>query len=355
MIAGGGTGGHVVPALAIGRALRDQHGADVRFIGTTRGIESRLVPEAGFHLELVRSGQLKNVSLATRLKTLADVPLGVLHCVQLMRSFKPQIVVGVGGYASGPAMVAALLLKLPTLVYEPNAIPGLTNRMVGKHVSAAAVNFAQTAHYFRNAEITGVPVRAEIFGIPARPTDAPPRLLVTAGSNGALIFNELMPKIAARLLSAVPGLTIVHQAGARRLEQTRVEFAASGADPARWQVEAFLTDMPTQYAAADLVLARSGSTVAELCAAGRASVLVPFPQAADDHQRRNAEVLANAGAAVMLLQRDATEEALLQVLTDLLLDAPRRTAMSERARSLAKPGALERIVAMLLRLSDQTR
>jgi UDP-N-acetylglucosamine--N-acetylmuramyl-(pentapeptide) pyrophosphoryl-undecaprenol N-acetylglucosamine transferase len=354
MIAGGGTGGHVVPALAIGRELRDKHSAEVRFIGTVRGIESRLVPEAGFALELVKSGQLKNVSLATRLKTLADVPLGVLHCVRLMRAFRPQVVVGVGGYASGPAMLAALLLRIPTLAYEPNAVPGLTNRLIGKRVSAAAVNFAQTASYFRNAVVTGVPVRAEIFALPPRPAGAAPRLLVTAGSNGALVFNEVMPQILLRLLAAVPGLTVVHQAGARRLEQTRVEFAASGADPARWVVEAFLNDMPAQYAAADVVLARSGSTVAELCAAGKASVLVPFPQAADDHQRRNAEVLAEAGAAVLLLQHEVTEQSLLTVLTALLTDAPRRTTMEAHARALAKPGALEKIAAMVLGLATES-
>jgi len=353
MIAGGGTGGHVVPALAIGRELRDKHGAEVRFVGTPRGIESRLVPEAGFRLELVRSGQLKNVSLITRLKTLSDVPLGVLHCLRLIREFRPQVVVGVGGYASGPAMIAAVLLRVPTLAYEPNAVPGLTNRLVGKHVSAAAVNFAQTSAYFRNAVVTGVPVRAEIFALPARAMDAAPRLLVTAGSNGALVFNETMPKIIAPLLAAVPGLTVVHQAGARRLEQTRAEFAASGADASRWSVEAFLTDMPTQYAAADLVLARAGSTVAELCAAGKPSLLVPFAAAADDHQRKNAEVLAEAGAAVMLLQKDCTPESLLRELVALLNDAPRRATMAERAKSLAKPGALERIAAMVLKLAGR--
>ena len=296
MIAGGGTGGHVVPALAIGRELRDKHGAEVVYVGTARGIESRMVPEAGFRLELVRSGQLKNVSLATRLKTAADVPLGVLHCVRLMREFKPQVVVGVGGYASGPAMLAAVLLRIPTLAYEPNAMPGMTNRWLGKWVSAAAVNFAQTTSYFRNAEATGVPVRPEIFELPTRAVGAAPRLLVTAGSNGALVFNETMPQIVARLLDEVPGLTIVHQSGVRRLEETRAEFAASGADPARWSVVAFLDDMPAQYAAADLVLARSGSTVAELAAAGKPSLLVPFAAAADDHQRKNAEVLVAAEA-----------------------------------------------------------
>jgi UDP-N-acetylglucosamine--N-acetylmuramyl-(pentapeptide) pyrophosphoryl-undecaprenol N-acetylglucosamine transferase len=291
--------------------------------------------------------------LATRLKTLADVPLGVLRCVELMRAFKPQVVVGVGGYASGPAMLAALLLRIPTLVYEPNAVPGLTNRLVGKRVSAAAVNFAQTVRWFKNAEVTGVPVRAEIFAIGARASGVAPRLLVTAGSNGALVFNETMPKIVARLLDAVPGLTVVHQAGTRRLEQTRAEFVASGADASRWRVEAFLTDMPEQYAAADVVLARSGSTVAELCAAGRPSVLVPFAAAADDHQRKNAEVLVEAGAAVMLLQKDVTEETLLEALVAQLTDAPRRAAMAERARSLAQPGALERIAGMVVGLAKK--
>ena len=219
VIAGGGTGGHVVPALAIGRELRDKHGAEVLFVGTARGLETKMVPEAGFRLELVRSGQLKNVSLATRLKTMADLPLGVLHCMRLLKEFRPQVVVGVGGYASGPAMIAAVLKGIPTLAYEPNAVPGMTNKLLGKRVSAAAVNFDATARFFRNAEVTGVPVRAEIFELPARPLGAAPRLLVTAGSNGALIFNETMPKIVGRLLAAVPGLTIVHQSGQRMLER----------------------------------------------------------------------------------------------------------------------------------------
>jgi len=340
-IAGGGTGGHVIPALAIARELRDKHNAEVRFIGTARGLETKLVPEAGFKLDLVRSGQLKNVSLATRLRTMMDLPLGVMECVRLLREFAPQVVVGVGGYASGPAMLAAILLRIPTLAYEPNAIPGMTNRWLGRWVNAAAVNFAQTATYFRNAEVTGVPVRAEIFALPQRPANAAPRLLITAGSNGALIFNETMPKIAARLLEAVPGLSIMHQSGARQLEATRTAYTASGADPARWSVEAFLVDM---------ALARSGSTVAELCAAGKPSLLVPFAAAADDHQRKNAEVLVQAGAAIMLLQRDVTPNALLERLQQLLLDPDRRAAMALRARSLARPEALERIAAMVLRL-----
>jgi UDP-N-acetylglucosamine--N-acetylmuramyl-(pentapeptide) pyrophosphoryl-undecaprenol N-acetylglucosamine transferase len=353
MIAGGGTGGHVIPALAIGRELRDAHGAEVLFVGTTRGIETRLVPEAGFPLELVRSGQLKNVSLRIRARTMTDVPVGVARCVSLLRAFRPDVVVGVGGYASGPAMIAAILLRIPTMAYEPNAVPGMTNRLVGKRVRAAAVNFGQTARYFRNAEVTGVPVRPEIFELPVRAVDAAPRLLVTAGSNGAQVFNEMMPLIVVQLLEEVHGLTIVHQAGPRRLEETREAYTKSGADPARWSVEGFLMDMPAQYASADVVLARSGSTVAELCAAGKPSLLVPFAAAADDHQRRNAEVLVEAGAAMMLLQRDVTPETLRIALVALLKDGPRRAVMAERARSLAKPGALQRIAEMVLRLAGR--
>jgi UDP-N-acetylglucosamine--N-acetylmuramyl-(pentapeptide) pyrophosphoryl-undecaprenol N-acetylglucosamine transferase len=324
----------------------------VLFIGTSRGLETKLVPQAGFALELVRSGQLKNVSLTTRLKTLGDLPLGIAHCIQLLRKFKPGVVVGVGGYASGPAMMAALLLRIPTLAYEPNAVPGMTNRITGRFVTAAAVNFAQTVPFFRNAEITGVPVRAEIFELPPRPADASPRLLVTAGSQGAQVFNDTMPKIAARLIRHVPGLTIVHQSGPRHLQATRLAFEQSGADASAWRVEAFLTDMPGEYAAADLVLARSGSTVAELCAAGKPSLLVPFPQAADDHQRRNAEVLSEAGAAEMLLQRDLTPESLETALADLLSDAPRRASMAAEARALGRPGALGRIAASVLGLAE---
>jgi UDP-N-acetylglucosamine--N-acetylmuramyl-(pentapeptide) pyrophosphoryl-undecaprenol N-acetylglucosamine transferase len=250
-------------------------------------------------------------------------------------------------------MLAAILKRVPTLAFEPNAMPGMTNRWLGRWVSAAAVNFAQTANYFRHARVTGVPVRAEIFALEPRPSGADPRLLVTAGSNGALVFNETLPKIVVRLLAAVPGLTIMHQAGTRRLEQTWAEFAASGADAARWRVEAFLDDMPAEFAAADLILCRSGAgTVAELCAAGKASVLVPLPTAADDHQRKNAEALAEAGAATMLLQKDLTEETLLTALVSLLNDGPGRAAMAAKARALARPDALKEIAGMVVGLTQ---
>ncbi len=248
-------------------------------------------------------------------------------------------------------MMAALLLRIPTLAYEPNAVPGMTNRWIGRRVNAAAVNFAGTTKYFRNAEVTGVPVRPEIFELAPRQPDAPPRLLVTAGSQGAKILNETLPAVAPDLLKYVDGLTIMHQAGPRHVESTKAAYHASGADPARWSVAAFLDDMPAEYAAADVVLARSGSTVAELCAAGKPSLLVPFAGAADDHQRHNAEVLVNAGAAEMLLQRDVNPASLFEALAGMFLNAEYRATMSANARALARPGALERIAAMVLALA----
>ncbi|HEY0795465.1 MAG TPA: glycosyltransferase, partial [Acidisarcina sp.] len=215
LIAGGGTGGHVIPGLAIADELRSNHGAEVRFVGTARGFETRLVPQAGYQLELIHVGQLKGVSLLTRARTLLDLPVGILRCLQILRAFKPHVVFGVGGYASGPGMMAALLKRIPTLAFEPNAVPGLANRLVGKWVSAAAVSFAPGKAYFRNAEVTGIPVRAEFFALPRKSPDSPPSLLIFGGSQGARALNVALPQIASRLLEAVPGLTILHQAGAR--------------------------------------------------------------------------------------------------------------------------------------------
>jgi UDP-N-acetylglucosamine--N-acetylmuramyl-(pentapeptide) pyrophosphoryl-undecaprenol N-acetylglucosamine transferase len=310
------------------------------------------VPKAGYRLELIQVGQLNNVSLATRLRTLVDLPAGLLQCVGLLRTFRPAVVIGVGGYASGPAMGATILMGIPTLAFEPNAVPGLANRLVGSRVKAAAVNFEPAARYFRNAHITGIPVRAEFFHLAPRPASAAPHLLVFGGSQGARVLNTVMPKIAAALLEQVPGLTILHQAGARHAETTLAAYQASGAAADRWQVEAFLDDMPKRFEAADLVLARSGaSTVAELAAAGKPAVLIPFPQAADDHQRRNAEVMAQAGAARVLLESDLTADQLLGTLSDLLTEPGKLRAMAENARGLAHPDAAERIAGMAMALA----
>ncbi len=353
MIAGGGTGGHVIPALAIAGALKSAYDAEVCFIGTARGMETRLVPQAGYALELIEVGQLNRVSLATKLKTIVALPRGILYCLGLLRRWRPEVVVGVGGYASGPAMLAALILRVPTLAFEPNAMPGMANRLIGKRISAAAVNFAPTQAYFRNAEVTGIPVRSEFFTLAPRPPQSAPRLLVMGGSQGARALNQKMPQIAKALLEAVPGLTILHQAGARHAETTQAAYAASGAPADRWRVQAFLEDLPSQFAASDLILARSGaSTVAELAASGKPSLLVPFPQAADDHQRKNAEVLVEGGAAVMLVEQDMTDARLLDALSGLLGNPGRLQEMSARARTFAYPQAAARIAEMVAGLAS---
>jgi UDP-N-acetylglucosamine--N-acetylmuramyl-(pentapeptide) pyrophosphoryl-undecaprenol N-acetylglucosamine transferase len=352
LIVGGGTGGHIMPALAIAGALKEKYQPELLFVGTSRGLESRLVPQAGYKLELIKIGQFNNVSLATRVRTIFDLPASVLHCRKLLQRFRPNVVISVGGYASGPGMIAAILSGVPTLAVEPNAFPGMANRMVGKRVSAAAVNFESALRYFRNAQVTGIPVRAEFFHLQPRPANVPPHLLVFGGSQGARAINRAMPQVIAKLLDVVPGLTVLHQAGARHAEETQAAYTASGADPARWQVRAFLDDMAKRFEAADLILSRSGaSTVAEEMAAGKPALLVPFPGAADDHQRKNAEAVAAAQAAEVLIEAEMTPDRLLQSLTSLLGDAERLRRMGRNARVLAHPDAAAQIAGMAMHIS----
>jgi UDP-N-acetylglucosamine--N-acetylmuramyl-(pentapeptide) pyrophosphoryl-undecaprenol N-acetylglucosamine transferase len=352
LIAGGGTGGHIIPALAVAHELVSRYGAEILFVGTPRGLEGRLVPAAGFQLQLIQVGPLKNVSLATRLRTLLDVPQSLFACRRIIREFKPHVVFGVGGYASGPGMAAALMLHVPTMVFEPNAMPGLANRLVGKRVQAAAVNFPAAAAYFRNAEVTGIPVRTDFFNLPPA-TGNNPHLLIFGGSQGARLFNTKMPAIAAALLDVVPGLTILHQSGLRSVDSTEAAYKASGADPARWKVSGFLDDMPARFAPAHLVMARSGaSTVAELAAAGKPSLLVPFAAAADDHQTRNAEEMVKVGAAMMLKEPEmADRERVLNTLVELLSSRERLAAMSAAALTQAHPEAAEQITRRLVSLA----
>jgi UDP-N-acetylglucosamine--N-acetylmuramyl-(pentapeptide) pyrophosphoryl-undecaprenol N-acetylglucosamine transferase len=247
-------------------------------------------------------------------------------------------------------MAAAIWARVPTMAFEPNAMPGLANRLVGKRVQAAAVNFPSAARWFRNAEVTGIPVRQEFFALTA-PTA--PHLLIFGGSQGARIFNEHLPRIIQALLDAVPKLTVLHQSGSRHFEQTQAAYAASGADPNRWQVLPFIDDMPGSFAQATLVMARSGaSTVAELAAAAKPALLVPFAAAADDHQRRNAEEMVKAGAALMLVEQDLDIPGkLLTALIGLLKSQEGLAAMAVAARTQAHPDAAQRIAGRLVALA----
>ncbi len=350
IIAGGGTGGHVIPALAIAQQLKKQFAAEVLFIGTARGIETRLVPQAGFPLELIQVGALKNVSLMTRVKTMFDLPRAIGASSRMLSEFDPDVVIGVGGYASGPAMVAALRRRLPTLAFEPNVVPGFANRMIARWVSAAAVHFEETCQYFPHCKVTGVPVREAFFDISAKNGGAP-TLLVFGGSQGARAINHAMTttESLAGLRAKIPGIQIIHQTGQRDYDHVLAAYQRSGISA---EVYKFIDDMPGTFGRVDLLVCRSGaSTVGEITAAGRPAIFVPFPAAADDHQNVNARALERAGAAVVVEESNLGAAYLVDTIAALIGDAVRLRSMSAAAKSLAHPKAVEEIAEMVVQLA----
>jgi UDP-N-acetylglucosamine--N-acetylmuramyl-(pentapeptide) pyrophosphoryl-undecaprenol N-acetylglucosamine transferase len=359
ILAGGGTGGHVIPALAIANELRKSYDADVLFIGTARGIENRLVPAAGFPLQLVRVGALKNVSLLTRAKTAFDLPRALWDAGRMLNQFAPDVVIGVGGYASGPAMLAAVVKHIPTLAFEPNVVPGFANHLVARFVSTAAVHFEETAKYFRHGEVTGVPVRQAFFGISPK-RGGTPTLLVFGGSQGAHAINVAMFRCLRVLAREAPGIHILHQTGERDYNDALVAYQSlkntTGAPALTFEVFKFIDDMPAAFARADLLVCRSGaSTVAEITAAGKPAIFVPFPRAADDHQRINAEALARHGAAVVVEESKLEGVWLAETIAALLGDSPRLQKMGRAARELAHPNAARDIAAMAARLAGMEK
>lgn len=352
IVAGGGTGGHVIPGLAIAQELKKYYGAEVLFIGTARGIENRLVPAAGFPLRLVKVGALKNVSVATRARTFMDLPRAVWDSGRILADFHPDVVIGVGGYASGPAMAAAILRRIPTLAFEPNVVPGFANRLVARYVSAAAVHFTETLRYFRRCQVTGVPVREAFFAAVDGEAHSTRTLMVFGGSQGAHAINVALLGAAAMLRESVPDLCIIHQTGERDYNDALAAYAKLDNGDGKFEVFRFIDDMPALFARADLLLCRSGaSTVAETAAAGKPAIFVPFPRAADDHQKRNAEAFEKAGAAVMLEESKLTPETLVETVTTLLRDPMRLDKMNIAARSLAHSNAARDIAGMAAQLA----
>ena len=345
----------MIPALAIARELKAKFGAEVLFVGTDRGIENRLVPAAGFGLMRVKIGALKNVSMLTRMRTLFDLPRAILQARKIIAVFKPDVVVGVGGYASGPAMAAAILERIPTLAFEPNYVPGFANKMVGKRVSAAAVHFEQTQKYFRNPQVVGVPVRLEFFEISPKagmagrdPVADPPTLLVFGGSQGARAINQAITAAIPEVQRQIPGAMVIHQTGERDYNEVAAAYKNAGVTA---EVSAFIDNMPQAFSRADLLVCRSGaSTVAEIAAAGKPAIFIPLPTAADDHQRRNAEAIAAGGAAVLIPQAELTPQVLAQKIVELLGDRNRLQAMSEKARALSHHDAAGRVARMVAEL-----
>ena len=345
MIAGGGTGGHVFPALAVAAELRRRRN-EVVFVGVEQGIETKVVPAAGLTLRTLPGAGFKGVSAAGKLRSLSLLPWSLWGSVQLLREFRPAVVFGVGGYASGPATLAAALGGWPTVLFEPNAAPGLTNRLLAPLVTRAAVTYEETAYRFGvKAVRTGSPVREEFLRVPAKEHAPPFTLLIFGGSRGALAVNQAVVDALDPLLASRVPLRFVHQTGERDYDAVRTAYARREICA---EVLPFITDMAARFAAADLVICRAGaSTVAELAAAGRAAILVPFPQATDQHQLRNAEAMVRAGAARLLEQSVLTGARLVAEVLELLAHPERLGQMEAAAKRLAVPDAAARIADLI--------
>lgn len=347
MMAGGGTGGHVFPALAVAAALRRRNAeCQIVFVGTERGLEYRVVPRAGYPLRTLPVRGMKGLGLLGKLRGLFSLPKSLWMSRMYMNDFKPNVVFGTGGYASGPAVLQGVFARRPTVIFEPNAEPGLTNRMLGPLVTRVAVNFDETAKRFGSRAVrTGSPVRGEFAQVKAWKWKEPFSILVFGGSRGALELNRAVLSALESLKKSGLPLRIVHQTGEQDYDrvQTVYKEAQFGAE-----VFDFIDEMANAFDAAHLVICRSGaSTVAELAAAGRPSILVPFPFATDNHQLRNAEAMVRAGAARLVEQSEASGERLAAEILGLLSRPEELEEMAAAARDIAVPDAADRIAELL--------
>lgn len=372
LIAGGGTGGHLFPGVALAEELRARApDAQIRFAGTARGIEARVLPQLGWELDLIEVSGLKTVGAMGALRGLARLPRALWQARRIVRSFAPDAVIGVGGYASGPVVLMAKLAGIPTAICEQNSIPGLTNKILGHLARAVFVSFEGTRRFFKPDKtiVSGNPVRRELVrrlldaraavtvpaaatgavpppAHPARPAEQDPagvrvHVLVSGGSLGAVAVNELAAGALIGLAKTVP-LAIVHQTGDKGLDATVKRYAAAGVAA---DCQAFIKDMASAYQHTDLIIGRAGATtVAELAITGKPAVFIPYPFAADNHQEINAREMAEAGAALMFKQSELTAETLAEALRPLLTDAARRAEMGARMKALARPAAAATII-----------
>ncbi len=352
VIAGGGTGGHLFPGLAIAREiLARRPDATVTFAGTARGIEARAVPAAGFTLDTIRSLGLKGKSPAALARGLATLPLSAVDAARVIARRRPHVVIGVGGYSSGPIAVAAWLRRVPVLLHEQNAQPGLTNRLVARLARAIALTYDQTSARFGDRSfVSGNPVRPQFLHVGPEPAGAR-KVLIFGGSQGAHAINMAVVEAASQLAAAAVPPQITHQTGQHDLAVVRDALARAGLAA---RVEPFLDRMDEEMSAANVIVCRAGSTtLAEIAAVGRAAILVPLPTATDDHQRRNAEALSSTGAAELLEQRDLTGATLATRILALLDDEPRRAQLSAAVKRFARPDAAKVIVDRVLDIAQQ--
>jgi UDP-N-acetylglucosamine--N-acetylmuramyl-(pentapeptide) pyrophosphoryl-undecaprenol N-acetylglucosamine transferase len=359
VIAGGGTGGHLYPGIAVARELLARlPDAQISFAGTARGIEARVIPREGFPVDFIRSAGVKGKSVRDRLRGAALIPLSLCDAWRIVKMRRPQLVIGVGGYSSGPVVLVAALHRVPTMVLEQNAVPGLTNRLAARFVDAAAVTFESTRMFFgRKAFLSGNPVRPEFLAAAGPPKESAHddqssvvRVLVFGGSQGAHAINVAMVEAASRL-AADPLVRVTHQTGERDVEMVRSAYRQAGFQAV---VEPFLFDMGRQLGEADLIVCRAGATtLAEITAAAKPAILIPLPTATDDHQRRNAEALAAAGGAEVMLQNEVTGASLADRILTLAHDGEHRGRIATAAQKVARPDAARVIVDRALALVER--
>jgi UDP-N-acetylglucosamine--N-acetylmuramyl-(pentapeptide) pyrophosphoryl-undecaprenol N-acetylglucosamine transferase len=350
LIAAGGTGGHIYPGIAVAKEIMRRHpDSEVKFVGTARGLENKLVPNAGFELSFIDSTGLKNVGVAARVRGLLVLPKSLRQARALIRELRPEVVIGAGGYVSGPVLLTASFQKLPTLVMESNALPGWTNRVLARFIDKAAVSFDAALPFFRGkGVVTGNPVRREFFEIAQKQRNpAQLSILIFGGSQGAHAINEAMVAALPLLGDVKTRLRVTHQTGEADYERVALAYASLG-----WSEQAsvrkYIDDMVAAFAAADLVISRAGATTtAELIAAGKASLMIPFPFAADDHQRKNAEALEAAGAGKMILQQDLSPQRLAREVEILVREPEKVTAMENAARALSRGDAAAKVVDLV--------
>lgn len=355
LMAAGGTGGHIFPALAVADELRrrsepaDPGGVcyDIVFLGTGRGLESHVIPRAGYRLEKIDAAGLKGITGRKRLLNAARLPRSAFETAKLLYRFRPGVVVGIGGYVSGPVMMEAALAGIPTLLYEPNVVPGFTNRVLAPVVRLAAVGYEQSlAAYGSKGRMTGHPVRQEFYQIEPKRHEPPYTVLIVGGSQGARALNQCVTaSLPLFRLKAGTTLTFIHQTG--EADYNAVE-AAYGDQWAGSDVCAFIDDVAGAFSRADLIVCRAGAaTLAELAAAGKASILVPYPSATDQHQLHNAMALEHAGAACVIEQKDLNPGRLVDCVMSLLGDQGKLARMEQGAKNLANPQAASRIADLI--------
>lgn len=355
MIAGGGTGGHIYPAIAIAREFIARDASrKVVFVGTEYGLEKTIVPKAGFPLEFISVGGLKGKGPSELLKNLVRLPFGFLQAWRLVGKQRPNVALGVGGYSSGPVLLAAWLRGVPTIIHEQNAFPGLTNRLLARFVKAVAVAFGDALPRLKRPDglVTGNPVRKEFFEVEDRRPrlseltagpGAPQRVLLFGGSQGSRVLNDAMTGALLFLAHLKDRLDIVHQTGPKEVDRVQAAYRTSAFPKAR--VVAYLDPIVGEIAAADLVVSRAGAmTIGELAAIGRGAVLVPFAAATNNHQEVNARVVEQAGGAVVITEKELTPERLAAAISAIAADPEKARRMAEAAKTLAAPEATKKIV-----------